>query len=143
MTAKPLIELDAAIAALSGLSENTDRRYCENSLRALPTVTAEPLGAEWMRRKAMTEIAALWQWDDDGFCVGRPNTATAISAILAIPAPTDDDLDRFALARPKVAKLVEALEAIMRDIRTGYAAVNLNVINRVDAALAALPKEGE
>ena len=95
----PLIDLDAAIAALTERQSN----YREESttwaqigldiltIRALPTVQPEPapaLGAEWMRREAEKAILALWQWDDEGWQTHRPNNSEARAAILAIPGPT-------------------------------------------------------
>ena len=51
------------------------------ALRALPTITADPLGAEWMRREAASYVRSN--------CWGSEAHA---AAILAIPAPTPEQL---------------------------------------------------
>ena len=113
----PLIDLDAAIAAIptgwTGKPHQSNMDYGPNvagkavaALRALPAVTADPLGADWMRREAKNRVRDLIYWDgDDGTTLVALRDAAA--ALDAIPGPTEADLDRAALARPVVAKLVE------------------------------------
>ena len=79
----------------------------------LAAAAPDPIGAEWMRQQAASVAANACLVPPDG---GNPTEAERIvcdvahNYILAIPGPSDDDLDRAALARPKVAALVEAAQ---------------------------------
>ena len=84
-------------------AETFDRDRLEACLTLTPPasapVTPDPLGSEWMRNLATNRISGG----------GLHTIHSRVEAILAIPGPTDADLDRAALARPKVARLVEAV----------------------------------
>lgn len=89
------------------------------ALRALTPVQPDPLGAAYVM-KNIADMASLYQQQQAEANL-YPDTASGwsyamddlVKDILAIPGPTDADLDRAALARPKVDALVEALEYIM------------------------------
>ena len=107
-----------------------------SALDMQPAVQPDPLGAEWMRMRALEASEASPDWE-----AGIAENLMAVAnRIRGIPAPTDDDLDRAALARPKVAALVEAAEAQVKLHRVlhphGYAAEKTDADLR--AALAAL-----
>lgn len=105
MTDRPMIYLHEAIAAILALNGgfcSDDHLEAAATLRALPPVTPYPLGAEWMRASCI-EVYGNGGFHND---------------FLAIPGPTDADLDAAAMARPKVRALVEALQAMADDHMT-------------------------
>lgn len=139
------IDRNAAIAALrDALAQDphsklfgVKRHYIE-AILALPPVQPDPLGAEWMRREARRLVAL------------RGFAKHTLDLIDVIPGPTDADLDRAALERPKVQALVEALTDAARVMRE-IAGMSLMCASdmawvtarKSEAALAALPKEVE
>ena len=80
-----------------------------------------------------------------GMTLASHVTGRAIeAAIRAIPGPTPDDLDRAALARPKIAALVTWLTGKTRDIETHdtmYDDARADIyVGEILEILAALPK---
>ena len=100
----PLIDLDAAIAALRNTAKTPqDLVLAEYALRALPTVQPEPapaLGAEWMRRLAVLAgvEAVEGYWGEakkpiDQRKYGGSGIAGSVKkSILTIPGPTHQQL---------------------------------------------------
>jgi len=105
---KPLIELDAAIAAMAPMLRSMiSRGQACDILRALPTVQPEPapaLGAEWMRREAASYVRSN--------CWGGEAHAAAIDAI---PGPTHEQLLADALALEEVRALVGACRDVIAE----------------------------
>jgi len=78
---------------------------------------SDALGAEWMREKAamVLDRKHLIYMTSKGRNPMEYQSEFSLIAksILAIPAPTDADLDAAALARPVVRALVEAAEMLI------------------------------
>jgi hypothetical protein len=110
-----LINLDAAIAALQSESQSNNpyisglAMRMADRLRALPTVQPDPLGASQVGWLICEKPGATWKYTD--YDPERmPNVRGWVSKPVYFLSPTDDDLDRAALARPKVRALVDAID---------------------------------
>lgn len=107
--------VDAIAAMAPQLRDIISRGKACDILRALPAAPADPLGAEWMRREAVSSCVSLWKIAYDAAQARECHAIYAVQkAVEAIPAPTEADLDAAALARPKVKALVEAGKQIRK-----------------------------
>lgn len=138
-----LIDRNAALAALrDALAQDPHsklfgvRRHYIEAILAIPTVQPDPLGAhERVIRDLTMLVNQLCKYAPDDKVAAafdylhRKNLASPLREA----DPTDADLDRAALARPKVAALVGALRTIAMG-RCDFA----SAIYIASAALAAL-----
>lgn len=103
-----------------------------------PVVKPDPLGAVTWEDICKRQDEGPICYGACGYCVDQAHRES-------VPGPTDADLDRAALARPKVQALVEAA------FREGFNSYETPCVAYNDeesawvksAALAALPKVGE
>ena len=112
----------------------------QSDYNARITAALEPDPTPALGWKAMQTAAARVQAQflpcrtgGDLICVPVQGEASA-DAILALPGPTDADLDRDALARPMVQALMKALEQY-RLADAGFVSIQ-SARDRADAALA-------
>jgi len=131
----PLIDLDAAIAALhkewNADGTKGERRVVAsvvNTLRALPTVQPEPapaLGAEWMRREVHGRVAKVlvascrcgsksfeadWHLDNCPYKV----LSQVDGMVECIPGPTPAQLLADALALAEAQKALQQRDELLR-----------------------------